>query len=159
MTAALSTAFPSLSSSSTIRSSPPISCPNKFVRTNFICYPTPRLRISYKAPLSNQCFHRTPPRVWCLYGGDSELNPEAKPSESSESDSSSEFSIDLKLPRRRLLVQFTCNACGDRTKRLINRLAYERGTVFVQCAGCLQHHKLVDNLGLVVEYDLRDEVQ
>lgn len=25
-----------------------------------------------------------------------------------------------------------------------------------QCAGCLQHHKLVDNLGLVVEYDLRE---
>ncbi|XP_021910315.1 uncharacterized protein LOC110824088 isoform X2 [Carica papaya] len=24
------------------------------------------------------------------------------------------------------------------------------------CAGCLQHHKLVDNLGLVVEYDLRE---
>ncbi|GAB2226539.1 hypothetical protein Droror1_Dr00022349 [Drosera rotundifolia] len=67
-------------------------------------------------------------------------------------------SFDLKLPRRRLLVQFTCNACGGNTKRLVNRLAYERGTVFVQCAGCLQHHKLVDNLGLVVEYDLRNEV-
>ncbi|KAL9259291.1 DNL-type zinc finger protein-like protein [Drosera capensis] len=67
-------------------------------------------------------------------------------------------SFDLKLPRRRLLVQFTCNACGGSTKRLVNRLAYERGTVFVQCAGCLQHHKLVDNLGLVVEYDLRNEV-
>lgn len=29
---------------------------------------------------------------------------------------------------------------------------------FHQCAGCLQHHKLVDNLGLVVEYDLREEI-
>ncbi|KAK1280747.1 Paired amphipathic helix protein Sin3-like 6 [Acorus gramineus] len=28
----------------------------------------------------------------------------------------------------------------------------------LKCAGCLQHHKLVDNLGLVVEYDLRDDV-
>lgn len=26
-----------------------------------------------------------------------------------------------------------------------------------QCAGCLRHHKLVDNLGLVLEYDLQEE--
>ncbi|CDY08090.1 BnaC06g02900D [Brassica napus] len=55
---------------------------------------------------------------------------------------------DIKLPRRRSLqVEFSCNSCGERTKRLINRLAYERGIVFVQCGGCLKHHKLVDNLG------------
>ena len=34
----------------------------------------------------------------------------------------------------------------------------EPASVFRQCAGCLQHHKLIDNLGLVVEYDLRDEI-
>jgi len=28
-----------------------------------------------------------------------------------------------------------------------------------QCAGCLVNHKLVDNLGLVVEYDLREEIE
>ncbi|KAJ0962823.1 hypothetical protein J5N97_027945 [Dioscorea zingiberensis] len=72
--------------------------------------------------------------------------------------SSKEAAFDIKLPRRSLLVQFTCNACGERTQRLVNRVAYERGTVFVQCAGCLVNHKLVDNLGLVVEYDLREEV-
>ncbi|KAI3950502.1 hypothetical protein MKW92_053189 [Papaver armeniacum] len=66
-------------------------------------------------------------------------------------------SIDLKLPRRSLSVQFTCNQCGERTKRLVNRLAYERGTVFVQCGGCLKHHKLVDNLGLIVQYDFRKD--
>ncbi|KAL5227285.1 hypothetical protein ABZP36_015550 [Zizania latifolia] len=68
-----------------------------------------------------------------------------------------EATFDLNLPRRSLLVQFTCNACGERTKRLINRVAYERGTVFLQCAGCQVYHKFVDNLGLVVEYDLREE--
>ncbi|KAG5409720.1 hypothetical protein IGI04_006039, partial [Brassica rapa subsp. trilocularis] len=77
-------------------------------------------------------------------------------------------SVDIKLPRRSLLVEFSCNSCGERTKRLINQLAYERGLVFVQnvqelrrdktkeshlCGGCLQHHQLVDNLGLIVEYD------
>ncbi|XP_045819057.1 uncharacterized protein LOC123911637 isoform X1 [Trifolium pratense] len=68
-------------------------------------------------------------------------------------------SIDLKLPRRSLLVQFTCDLCGERTKRLVNRLAYERGAIFVQCAGCQRHHKLVDNLGLVTEYDFREKLK
>ncbi|CAL8096067.1 unnamed protein product [Prunus armeniaca] len=66
--------------------------------------------------------------------------------------------IDIKLPRRSLLVKFTCDLCGERTDRLVNRLAYERGLIYVQCAGCLKHHKLVDNLGLVVEYDLRKDI-
>ncbi|KAL8227659.1 hypothetical protein R6Q57_015243 [Mikania cordata] len=66
--------------------------------------------------------------------------------------------IDLKLPRRSLLVQFTCNACGVRSQKLINRLAYEKGMVFVQCTGCSQYHKLVDNLNLVVEYNFREEI-
>ncbi|KAI3719934.1 hypothetical protein L6452_20840 [Arctium lappa] len=66
--------------------------------------------------------------------------------------------IDLKLPRRSLLVHFTCNACGERSQKLINRLAYEKGTVFVQCTGCSKYHKLVDNLSLVVEYDFREEI-
>ncbi|VAH77365.1 unnamed protein product [Triticum turgidum subsp. durum] len=70
---------------------------------------------------------------------------------------SAEASFDIKLPRRSLLVQFTCNKCDARTKRLINRVAYERGTVFLQCAGCQVYHKFVDNLGLIVEYDLREE--
>ncbi|MCL7050891.1 hypothetical protein MKW94_014335 [Papaver nudicaule] len=73
------------------------------------------------------------------------------------SDSPTEAKIDLKLPRRSLRVQFTCDKCGERTKRLVNRLAFERGTIFVQCAGCLRHHKLVDNLGLIVEYDFRKD--
>uniref|UniRef100_A0A0E0C4F4 DNL-type domain-containing protein n=1 Tax=Oryza meridionalis TaxID=40149 RepID=A0A0E0C4F4_9ORYZ len=62
--------------------------------------------------------------------------------------SPAESTFDLNLPRRSLLVQFTCNACGERTKRLINRVAYERGTIFLQCAGCQVYHKFVDNLGL-----------
>jgi mitochondrial protein import protein ZIM17 len=27
----------------------------------------------------------------------------------------------------------------------------------MQCAGCQVYHKFVDNLGLIVEYDLREE--
>ncbi|CAL9239928.1 unnamed protein product [Arabidopsis halleri] len=84
---------------------------------------------------------------------DSELNPEEESKNSAEGQVAS---IDIKLPRRSLLVEFSCDSCGERTKRLINRHAYENGLVFVQCAGCLQHHKLVDNLGLIVEYDFRE---
>lgn len=55
-------------------------------------------------------------------------------------------------------MAFTCNACGVQSHRFINRLAYERGTVFIQCSGCSQYHKFVDNLGLVVEYSFKDEI-
>ncbi|PKA48960.1 hypothetical protein AXF42_Ash019498 [Apostasia shenzhenica] len=77
---------------------------------------------------------------------------------SRSSPSDKEVSLNMNLPRRNMIVQFTCNSCGERTQRRINRIAYERGTVFVQCSGCMVNHKLVDNLGLVVEYDLREEV-
>ncbi|XP_038891803.1 uncharacterized protein C24H6.02c [Benincasa hispida] len=77
--------------------------------------------------------------------------------ESAQRNSDTAAAIDIKLPRRSLMVTFTCNQCSERTKRLINRLAYERGLVFVQCAGCQKYHKLVDNLGLIVEYDFREE--
>ncbi|NP_001309777.1 etched 1 [Zea mays] len=99
----------------------------------------PRLRVSNR-----------PRRLIVSASSSGEANSDAAPSPT-------EAAIDIKLPRRSLLVQFTCNACGERTKRLINRVAYERGTVFLQCAGCQVYHKFVDNLGLVVEYDLREE--
>ncbi|KAF6160872.1 hypothetical protein GIB67_041926 [Kingdonia uniflora] len=47
-----------------------------------------------------------------------------------------EAGIDIQLPRRSLMVKFTCNSCGQRTERMVNRLAYERGTVFVQITYC-----------------------
>ncbi|GAV73290.1 zf-DNL domain-containing protein [Cephalotus follicularis] len=104
-----------------------------------------RLRISHASTV--------PSKRWIRLLAVPEMNPEAESSDSNQS-----ASIDIKLPRRRLLVQFTCDDCGERTQRLINPLAYERGLVYVQCAGCSQHHKLVDNLGLVVDYDLREEI-
>ncbi|XP_021592415.1 uncharacterized protein LOC110600035 isoform X2 [Manihot esculenta] len=65
--------------------------------------------------------------VACLVDDNSETYPEAEPSYSNTG-----ANIDIKLPRRSLLVQFSCNQCGERTERLINRLAYERGLVYVQ---------------------------
>ncbi|CAI8595657.1 unnamed protein product [Vicia faba] len=93
---------------------------------------------------------RLPSRLHGLLGDDDSVTQE---SHNSEPDAT----IQLNLPRRSLLVQFTCDLCGERTKRLVNRLAYERGAIFVQCAGCQRHHKLVDNLGLITEYDFREE--
>ncbi|GFQ01373.1 dnl-type zinc finger protein [Phtheirospermum japonicum] len=128
----------------------------QFFRANPSCeaFKLPRLRIFYprnKAP--EQCFRA--PRISCLLEDNCE---EHKETEHSLNNSQQEAAIDLKLPRRSLLVTFTCDACGARSQRLINRLAYERGLVYVQCSGCSQYHKLVDNLGLVVEYKLHDEI-
>ncbi|KAI5579603.1 hypothetical protein BDE02_08G099400 [Populus trichocarpa] len=64
--------------------------------------------------------------------GNSETYPEAGSSDLNEEGAAT----DIKLPRRSLLVQFTCNECGERSQRLINRLAYEQGLVFVQVLIC-----------------------
>ncbi|KAM0849963.1 hypothetical protein ACQ4PT_053374 [Festuca glaucescens] len=101
--------------------------------------PAPGLRVSYR------------PRRLYVSASCDEVDSDASAA------SPVEATFDIKLPRRSLLVQFTCNKCDARTKRLINRVAYERGTVFLQCAGCQVYHKFIDNLGLIVEYDLREE--
>ncbi|XP_050225746.1 uncharacterized protein LOC126675186 [Mercurialis annua] len=110
----------------------------------------PRLRICQRKIVS-----LSPKHSRGLVDGGSDTYPEAEPAASVSDEG---VIIDTKLPRRSLLVQFTCGQCNERTERLINRLAYERGLVYVQCAGCEKYHKLADNLGLVVEYDLREEV-
>ncbi|CAI9278670.1 unnamed protein product [Lactuca saligna] len=115
----------------------------------------PRLGISYsKTKESRQV---SPVVISCLVEDNPEACQESEGSSGSH-ESNPGATIDLKLPRRSLLLHFTCNSCGVRSQKLINRLAYEKGTVFVQCTGCLQYHKLVDNLNLVVEYDLREEI-
>lgn len=38
-------------------------------------------------------------------------------------------SIDLHLPRRSLLVKFTCNLCSGRSERLVNPVAWNKGMV------------------------------
>lgn len=44
-----------------------------------------------------------------------------------------EVAFRIKMPSRRsLLVEFTCDSCGERTEHLINRAAYEKGTIFLQ---------------------------
>ncbi|KAL1568497.1 hypothetical protein AAHA92_00108 [Salvia divinorum] len=114
-----------------------------------------RSMISYRGYKgTEQCF-----RVPIISCSMVDENGEYKEMEQSSSmECQQEGVIDLKLPRRRLLVTFTCDACGVRSQRLINRLAYERGLVYVQCSGCSQYHKLVDNLGLVIEYNLEEEI-
>ncbi|KAG5399061.1 hypothetical protein IGI04_020875 [Brassica rapa subsp. trilocularis] len=78
--------------------------------------------------------HEQRNRLFSVLGSLTDLEEE----ESKDSSEGQVASVDIKLPRRRSLqVEFSCNSCGERTKRLINRLAYERGLVFVQCGGCL----------------------
>ncbi|KAA8529231.1 hypothetical protein F0562_033970 [Nyssa sinensis] len=106
-------------------------CPN-FVKPNFASNPSfnpSRLRISHRIVTPKHVFGV--PIFSCSDAIHSEAYPESG-SASVSSDSHTEAIVDLKLPRRSLLVHFTCNSCGERTQKLINRLAYERGTVFVQ---------------------------
>ncbi|KAM7484499.1 hypothetical protein LguiA_000508 [Lonicera macranthoides] len=149
-------AVSSPSSSTTVRARGPPSCPNFFIPK---ISPNPfALNLSKRLKICRRTSKASTNVVIasCLVDDNSEAYAESgKPYVST--DSRTEAMIDIKLPRRSLLVHFTCNACGERSQKLISRLAYERGTVFVQCSGCLQHHKLVDNLGLVVEYDFREE--
>ncbi|KAL6505690.1 hypothetical protein OROHE_023069 [Orobanche hederae] len=140
--------------SSRIKVKAPISFPScpQFSAADF----GPRLVICYRRNKALvQCFGV--PRISCLLGDGCEEYKETEQSSFSKN-YPQEAAIDLKLPRRSLLVTFTCDACGARSQRLINRVAYERGLVYVQCSGCSQYHKLVDNLGLVVEYKLQEEI-
>ena len=43
-------------------------------------------------------------------------------------------------------MQFTCNLCGETTKKMVNPHAWEKGTVFAQCSGCNVKHKLIGEL-------------
>ncbi|GAB4853116.1 hypothetical protein Ancab_017300 [Ancistrocladus abbreviatus] len=83
---------------------------------------------------------------------DSGMEGPAEPAGDAESStariSTFPWSLFTKSPRRRMLIAFTCNICGQRTTRAINPHAYTDGTVFVQCCGCSAYHKLVDNLNL-----------
>lgn len=116
-------------------------------RSSFIADQSTSLRISHRRNKGReQCFRV--PTISCSLEDGYVENKEKE----------QEGVIDLKLPRRSLLITFTCDACGARSQRLINRLAYERGLVYVQCSGCSQYHKLVDNLGLVIEYNLQEEI-
>ncbi|CAK7326482.1 unnamed protein product [Dovyalis caffra] len=109
-------------------------CPNSYKPISS-SNTNPRLRIyQTKAVL-----HRRSHRLFVVSGlvdGNSETYPEAESSDLNEDGAT----IDIKLPRRSLLVQFTCNECGERSKRLINRLAYERGLVYVQAPNLSQEH-------------------
>lgn len=112
------------------------------------------LRISYRGNKPEHCFRV--PTISCSLGDS--YGEHKEKDETFSTDCQQEAVIDLKLPRRSLLITFTCDACGARSQRLINRLAYERGLVYVQCSGCSRYHKLVDNLGLVIEYNLQEEI-
>lgn len=92
-----------------------------------------------------------------------ESNPDAASSSGSLDSSDSEAGtvrIDLQLPRRSLLVAFTCNVCGGRSERLVNPVAWNKGMVIAKCQNCPSWHKLADAANLVEEIryaDLEDE--
>ncbi|KAL4436351.1 hypothetical protein ABPG77_009913 [Micractinium sp. CCAP 211/92] len=87
--------------------------------------------------------------------GGSDSGSESSGSESSAGDDGA-VRIDLQLPRRSLLVQFTCNVCGGRSERLCNPIAWQKGLVIAQCQHCPSWHKLADAANLVEEIRYAD---
>ncbi|KAL4420540.1 hypothetical protein ABPG75_010196 [Micractinium tetrahymenae] len=93
-------------------------------------------------------------------GSESSGSSSSSSSESSSESGDGAVTIDLELPRRSLLVQFTCNVCGGRSERLCNPIAWQKGMVIAQCQHCPSWHKLADAANLVEEIryaDLEDE--
>ncbi|XP_020600391.1 uncharacterized protein LOC110039604 isoform X2 [Phalaenopsis equestris] len=83
-----------------------------------------------KSLVSLQISFRLIKRGVCACSSDNGFNGNSAPI--GEPSSSKEASFNMNFPRRNMIVQFTCNSCGERTQRRINRAAYERGTVFIQ---------------------------
>ncbi|KAH7518358.1 hypothetical protein FEM48_Zijuj09G0164400 [Ziziphus jujuba var. spinosa] len=121
--------------------------------------PVPSDRNHYLSPLSQDAamglvLNAAAGRGWTTGSG---LEGPSVPAEQVNTNSTTQnvstfpWSLFTKSPRRRMLVAFTCNICGQRTTRAINPHAYTDGTVFVQCCGCTAFHKLVDNLNLFQE--------
>merc|ERR1712070_1061121 len=63
-----------------------------------------------------------------------------------------------RLSKRNQKMTFTCNKCGIRTERRVNKDNLTAGTTWVQCGNpsCSVWHKIVDNLGLV--YECSDDI-
>lgn len=56
--------------------------------------------------------------------------------------------------RRRQLLCFTCNLCGERNRVNVNPQVWQTGTLFVRCECCSVIHKLIDNLEIEEVIDL-----
>lgn len=50
----------------------------------------------------------------------------------------------------------SCVVVGQRTERLVNPLAWEKGLVYLQCSQCNVWHQMKDNQSLVEEIQLND---
>ena len=53
-------------------------------------------------------------------------------------------------------IGFTCKCCKARSFRPVNPMAFEEGTLVVQCGKCQVWHKIRDNLGLF--HDMSGEI-
>jgi len=85
-----------------------------------------------------------------------QASPSYGDSDDGDSASSDAVQIDLELPRRSMLVTFTCNLCNGRTERLVNPIAWDKGLVIAQCGQCKAWHKLADAANLVQEIRYSD---
>lgn len=45
-----------------------------------------------------------------------------------------------------MMIAFTCKKCDNRSSHTFSKQAYTKGTVAIQCPGCLNRHLIADNL-------------
>mmetsp|Transcript_1708 Transcript_1708/g.3161 ORF Transcript_1708/g.3161 Transcript_1708/m.3161 type:complete len:190 (+) Transcript_1708:3-572(+) len=50
------------------------------------------------------------------------------------------------MGRARMGIQFTCNLCEAKTRKVFSRVSYEHGVVIVRCQNCRQQHLIADRL-------------
>lgn len=67
---------------------------------------------------------------------------------STESESIKKTLASMKQDDRmnRMLIGFTCKPCDQRSHHLMSKLAYEQGTVLIECPGCKSRHLIADHL-------------
>lgn len=51
-------------------------------------------------------------------------------------------------------LRFQCNRCGACNVNQVNPLAWQKGTVFIECGKCHVRHKMCDHLDIVHEMQI-----
>ncbi|KAI1338609.1 DNL zinc finger-domain-containing protein [Xylariaceae sp. FL0016] len=111
----------------------------------FLLRPYPRLPRTLSPTVTRYYAHTIPkPRAGNQQHGSSSSEPATQ-----------EKSRKLQEPHYELT--FTCVPCGERSKHVISKQGYHKGSVLIACPGCKNRHIISDNLNIFGERKLTVE--